>query len=140
MYSRSYFTGGSEISLPENYDGTAFSEDSIQDEIRIPKIESAKNEIKFSPKTEEKECDTSFQPPEYDECMTKEKGTRGGIFGIDFKGILGSVFSGDGFSSILPKDFGIEEIIIIGIALFLLFSPERDIECSLMLLALIFIK
>lgn len=140
MYSRSYFNTSSEISVPDNYDGTAFSDDNLQEEIKTPKIESAKNEIKFSPKSDNEECNSSYQGAEYNECSARERRSENSRFGLDFKGIFGSLFSGEGFSSFLPNKFGVEEILIIGIALFLLFSPEKDIECAFLLLALIFIK
>lgn len=140
MYSQSYFPQGAEISLPENYDGTAFSEDNAQSEVKIPKIESVKNEIKFSPTGDGDECQSASCEGEYEECIAKDKSKGAGLFGIDFKRSFGSLFSGGGFSSLLPKDFGVEEVLIIGIALFLLFSPEHDIECALLLFALIFIK
>ena len=140
MYSRNYFTGGADITLPENYDGTAFSDVSSGDEeVKAPKIEAVKNEVKFSPKsdTNTREC---TEPDEVcEECGTKEKSERG-LFGMKFGGSLSSLFSGARPFSFLPNEFGVEEILIIGIALFLLFSPEHDIECALLILALIFIK
>ena len=139
MYSQSYFPQGKEISLPDNYDGTAFSDDNFQNE-RTPKIEARQNEIKFSPKDEECESPSDALEAENEECIARTKESRGGLFGIDLKGMFSSLFGGNRFSSIVPKDFGTEEILIIGIALFLLFSSERDIECALLLLALIFIK
>ena len=140
MYSQSYFPNGRDISLPDNYDGTAFSENTPQSEARVQKIESVKNEIKFSPQSDEGEYTCECENEKYEECLSKSESERGGFLGIDFKGIFGSLFSGSKLSSFIPKDFGIEEILIIGIALFLLFSPERDIECALLLLALFFIK
>ena len=139
MYSRSYFQGDSEISVPDNYDGTVFFENTAQQEAKTPKIEPIKVEKKVSPKSDECECECD---PEPHDCRENphECTDRGGIFGFDFKGAFGSLFSGTRLGAFIPKDFGIEEILIIGIALFLLFSPERDIECALLLLALIFIK
>ena len=139
MYARSYF-GNSEISLPENYDGTAFSEDSIQKDTKTPKIESAKNEIKFSPKNDTAECSSPCQEDTYECSSPNKQKDKNGLFGIDFKGMFKSVFPENKLTSFFSDDFGIEEILIIGTALFLLFSPERDIECALLLLALIFIK
>ena len=139
MYSRSYFQGDSEISVPDNYDGTAFFENAVQSEAKAPKIEPIKVEKKFSPKDAECECECVGENNACNDDST-ERNARGGIFGLDFKGTFGSLFSGTRLGSFIPKDFGIEEILIIGIALFLLFSPEHDIECALLLLALIFIK
>ena len=138
MYSRSYFQGDADISVPDNYDGTAFLSEVIQSDAKAPRIEPIKSEIKFSPKDEacESEC---AETRECDECPM-DKGSGGGFLGIDLKRTFGSIFSGTRLASFLPKDFGFEEILIIGIALFLLFSPERDIECALLILALVFIK
>lgn len=138
MYSRSYFQGDADISVPDNYDGTAFLSEVIQSDAKAPRIEPIKSEIKFSPKDEvrESECERSC---EREECK-REKVSGGGFLGIDLKKTLGSLFSGTRLASFLPKDIGFEEILIIGIALFLLFSPERDIECALLLLALVFIR
>ena len=133
MYSRSYYPD-SEISIPENYDGTAFSEAQPEAEQRAPKIEPIRNEMKFSPKEPEEKQDMN------EECFAAQKTKERGLFGIDFSGIFGGLFRGGGLSSLIPKDFGTEELLIIGIALFLLFSPDRDIECALLILALIFVK
>ena len=138
MYARSYFQGDADISVPDNYDGTAFLSEVIQSDAKAPRIEPIKSEIKFSPKDEarESECERSC---EREECK-REKVSEGGFLGIDLKKTIGSLFSGTRLASFLPKDIGFEEILIIGIALFLLFSPERDIECALLLLALVFIR
>ena len=131
MYARSYY--GEDVSIPENYDGTAFSEQAPDSEARAPRIEPVKSEMKFSPKeTEPKETETCAEE------VAESKPA--GLFGIDFQGILGGIFSGKKISRYFPQGFGTEEILIIGIALFLIFSPSRDIECALLLLALIFIK
>lgn len=138
MYARSYFQGDADISVPENYDGTVFLNEVMQAEAKPPRIEPIKSETKFSPKDESTARDPGTNP-ECEECSAKPQ-ARGGIFGVDLKGIFSSVFSTSRLGSFLPKDFGFEEILIIGIALFLLFSPERDIECALLLLALVFIR
>ena len=130
MYARSYY--GEDVSIPENYDGTAFSEQPSESEARTPRIEPVKSEMKFSPKEPE--------PHEKNECHEECEAKPSGLFGMDFQGILGGFFSGKRISRYFPKDFGTEEILIIGIALFLIFSPSRDIECALLLLALVFIK
>ena len=132
MYARSYY--GEDVNIPENYDGTAFSEPSSEPELRGARIEPVKSEIKFSPDESAPDTCEKCTPCE---CEGKDSG---GIFGLDLKGIFGGIFSGSGLSRLLPSGLGTEEILIIGIALFLLFSPSRDIECALLLLALVFIK
>ena len=86
MYSRSYFPNDTDISIPENYDGTAFAGESPDDEIRMPKIEPVKNEIKFSPKNDEKQCCNAPRDDECEACMASKGASRAGLFGIDLKG------------------------------------------------------
>ena len=138
MYSRSYFQGEADISVPDNYDGTAFLGEGAQAEAKAPRIEPLKIEKKFSPKDEERisECGAY---PERDECHYDESGKES-CRGFDARGIFSSLFPGAKLSSFIPKGFGVEDVLLIGIALFLLFSPERDIECALLLLALVFIR
>ena len=138
MYSRSYFQGDADISVPENYDGTAFFSEAIQTEAKAPRIEPIKSDLKFSPKDEKTscECDEVCARDEHYEGRKKDDGD----CRTDLKGLFGSALSGTRLASFLPKDFGFEEILIIGLALFLLFSPERDIECALLLLGLVFIR
>lgn len=138
MYSRSYFQGDADISVPDNYDGTAFLSEAIQSDAKAPRIETIKSEVKFSPKDEACACEPE-EACDSEECRAEADQRPKGL-GIDIKRTFSSIFSGTGLGSVLPKDFGFEEILIIGIALFLLFSPERDIECALLLLALVFIR
>ena len=138
MYSRSYFQGDADISVPDHYDGTAFLNEAIQAEARAPRIEPIKSEMKFSPKDESASCECD-QARELDECR-EDCNERTGPFKTDLRGLFGSMLSGTRLATFLPKDFGVEDILIIAIALFLLFSPERDIECALLLLALVFIR
>lgn len=140
MYSQSYFSADRDITPPENYDGTAFADAIMQLDAKPPKIESVKNEMKFSPKNDDYCFEASTAATEKHEPVTNEKQERRGFWGLDLKGFFGSLFSDKSTESFLPKNFGAEEILIIGIALFLLFSPERDIECALLILALIFIR
>ena len=65
MYSQSFFNAGRDISPPENYDGTAFSEIPNQSEAKPQKIESVKNEIKFSPKSDELDCECAHCNEKY---------------------------------------------------------------------------
>ncbi len=132
MYSRSYYTD-TDISVPENYDGTVFTQDAPEE--KTARIEPVKSEIKFSP------ADKSCEENETEECFCEAAEQKPkSFFGIDLSGILGGLFGQKARSSSLLQNIGTEEIIIIGLALFLLFSPSKDIECSLLLFALIFIK
>lgn len=57
------------------------------------------------------------------------------VMGQIFSPVL-KFFNKDGFK--IPQ-FGTEEIILLAAAAFLLFGKERDIECALLLVALVFI-
>ena len=136
MYTRNYYSGEEKLSVPENYDGYAFSEE--KNELQATKEEEYKEgaahlkapwDIPKS-ESEEKAEEVSAKPKEHE-----------GLFGalaerLPFGKILGNMnFFKNGIS-----DFGTEELLIIGIALFLLFSKNGDKECSLILLFLLFIK
>ena len=108
MYSRNYYPD--EIQhppLPDNYDGTAFTEP-------VPPL-SEESTI----------SDNEGRTP------------------VSASPLLGGLFSKlplpfpDGIS--MPK-IGTEELLIIAVAAFLLFSKNGDIECALILLFLLFIN
>ncbi len=117
MYARSYYPESPErVNIPENYDGTAFTEreeNNIQD--------------KESPQT------NSY-------IMDKEESVETGLGKIP---ILSSLF---GKGSLFPSlsfrlsDIGTEEILIIAAAAFLFFSKDGDKESALILLFLLLIK
>ena len=84
------------------------------------------------------------EPTQNDECPhndSEEVGAnpRGFLRGAR----IGTLF--DGFPELMSRlglrvpKIGIEELIIIAVAAFLLLSPEGDRECSLMLLLLLFV-
>ena len=109
MYSRSYSDGQS-LSLPDSYVGTAFD-----------RQEPAKEEPIHNEQVEQ----VSAKP--------REPAEPAGLFG----GILDKIpFLGGKLSSL---HIGTEELLIAGVALFLLFSKGGDRECALILLALLFI-
>ncbi len=114
MYTRSFYPESTgEILIPENYDGTMLR-DTVENTEPEPKEEKS------------------------EEVPVFKKQEDGGIFswfGKLTKGGLGTDLLGGFF-----KDFGTEEILIIGIALFLIFSGSHDIECAVMMLLLLFIK
>ncbi len=121
MYSRSFFTDDKNPPTPpENYSGTALSEDE-------PLAE------------EHEECNASAQqcgcPPLPHEKPQKDESA--GIFS-KFFGQSGGIF---GFLGGEKRGFlshiGTEEILIIAVAMFLLFSKEGDKECAVMLLLLL---
>ena len=112
MYTRSY---GERASLPENYDGTAFSQPEP--------AEYERNEAHAIPAS----CG---------ECNVGHG--RGGSSGLSRLPFFGDLFGG-GIGGLFSS-IGTEELLIIGIALFLIFSGDGDTECALMLLLLLFIR
>ena len=121
MYSRSFYPTDTPLP-PENYVGTAFNNEKI--------TENPDNEIKSEPEIT-KETEESVP------AMGKEKGDS--LFGLSGLSSLfgGSIFDrGLGFLS----DIKTEEILIIAVAAFLLFSKDGDIECAILLILLLFIK
>ena len=133
MYTRSYYSNDEKLSVPENYDGNAFGDE--------------KKDI--ASQSEEKETykpvENNIQPPRRETSEKTEavigNAREGGLFNtILQKSHLGNIFGKidifkNGFS-----DIGTEEILIVGIALFLLFSKSGDKECAVMLLLLLFVR
>ena len=118
MYSRNYDTTD-DFSVPKNYDGTAFS---------AHKEESAKGA----------EAGGGGE----DGCVKEAFAPSGG--GGFFSSLLGKIpfassLSGFGLPTALkmPEIHG-EELLIIAVALFLLFSKNGDKECAIILLILLF--
>ena len=115
MYTRSYYPD-TPSPLPENYGGIALSEP-------MPK----------SPTTDfgtQEEKDT-----ESVKCM-------GGISGIGGIPIISKLFTGVGrvAEPLGIKSFGTEELLIAGVALYLLFSKSGDKECAVALLLLLLVN
>ena len=138
MYSRAYQLEEGKISIPKNYDGNAFREEKDYEPI-------AKDDV----------CDISAEVSErrdnIEDCVSlreeasgeahQRKSADGGIFASIFKGKRTS-----SFIDYLPFfkggrfDVGTEEILLVAISLFLLFSKDGDKECAIMLLLLLFVK
>ena len=125
MYSRSYYPEAQDrMSLPDNYDGTAFMEQKGFDSDNIA-------EISFNDKNEE----------QTDEQVIATGGRASNGIGsipilsglFDKRGLLG------GLGLSMPQ-IGTEEILILTTAAFLFFSKNGDRECALLLLLLIFIN
>ena len=119
MYSRSYEKTPPGVNLPNDYCGTALLE---------------------STHAEEDQLSSQSRIDEEDAITTSAQGTNGGIFSSVLSRIRGVELGG--FverGKLLLQDLGTEEILIISVALILFFSRERDIECGLMLLLLLFI-
>ena len=133
MYSR-ITQSIDDIRIPENYDGTAFCDGGKEEKkTKIPPIcrEGSTADLKISP--QENEVKT-------EEVFAQKHDGKGGFFGFDFGSIFHSLFGKNKRVSDFFDSFGLEEIIIIGLAAFLFLSSSGDIECAIMLLILLFIS
>ena len=131
MYTRNYIDDGSGVTIPQNYDGIAFDTDSPDNKNTVS---ASMGEKKISPPDIPKEDEEYTQ-------TSKTEGMGGILSGLFGKGGIKSIFPSLG--SLFPLDqfkLGKEEILLIGIALFLLFSKEGDKECAIILLLLLFVN
>jgi len=142
MYTRTYQAEDEKITVPEKYDGNAFREDRQCDTFQPQDIsisQSTEKDSKFdnSQDDAQKTTETSAEFPE-----NYEKKAEG-------DGLFASIFRGGHKASFLDNlpfikngkfDIGTEEILIVAVALFLLFSKSGDKECAIMLLLLLFVK
>lgn len=120
MYSRSYYPESEEmINIPENYDGTAFTEQKQIPENQPVVTETATRIEENRQKTETTASLFSGIP------------VLSGLFGN------GKLF---GNTSLKMPKLGTEEILILLAAAFLFFSKEGDKECGLILLFLLLIN
>ena len=131
MYTRSFHSDEG-IKIPDHYNGTSLLNQAPSEPSRIAK-ELPRGEMKISPadeSIEEEECVC--------EAISEQRSARPS--GDVLKGIFAPI--GRLFPSLaaITAEFGTEEILLIGLALFLFFSDSGDRECALILLALIFIK
>jgi len=134
MYTRSFYKEDNGISLPDGYDGNAFS---AGEEVRdAPSAVAATAEPKVSPRDipPEEECFTEVNEKEVEEA---------GFFSSIFSKFQGKRLfdkGGLGFLNLDKFKLGTEEILLIALALFLLFSKDGDKECAIILLCLIFVN
>lgn len=122
MYTRAYFPEEEKIKVPENYVGNAFGSEEINAKKSDTPPIVAEPVSSDAEEATMKHSDSSFGG-----------GLRNFSFSRLFDGL--DIFKGGAF-----KNIGTEEILIIGIALFLLFSQGGDKECAIMLFLLLFIK
>lgn len=136
MYTRSYYPDNEKISIPENYDGNAFREDisSISKEDAGEPMKENAFTMPYNESTEKAEP-TSSEPK-----GRKGDTGQGYISAFLQKLPISNLFGKTDFFKNAHLDFGTEELLIIGIALFLLFSKGGDTECAIMLLLLLLIK
>ena len=138
MYTRSFYSEDEKIKVPENYDGNAFTE------IKDIKGTAIEKEAETAQETAPLRAPWDLPHEEAKnisrEAMARPK-ERDGFFGeLMTKLPFGNIFAKGNFLKNTFSDFGMEELLIIGVALFLLFSKDGDKECALILLFLIFVK
>lgn len=133
MYTRNYVDDNIGVSIPQNYDGIAFGTDPGENKNTVS---CAVGEKKISPVDMPQQNEEEIAPASAD---VENGGAFGGLIGrIGLKGLLPGPLS-----SILSLDkfkIGKEELLLIGIAMFLLFSKEGDKECAIILLLLLFVN
>ena len=135
MYTGSYFEGEAPT-LPKGYDGCAFGSSEPQP---TQPLEARCAPPKISPLSSPPEAEE-----EYETTVGEEKcesvGLLSSIFGrLPFKGFLMGTGGGGSLLGLVEK-ITAEEILLIGVALILFFSPDGDKLLALALLALVFIK
>ena len=137
MYTRSYFPEEGGISIPQNYDGNALFDSPSEEPTSVGIPKTTAQETKISPRFEEardipdENYSSEIQEPAEEEAAP----AFAGLFPFKlFPGGLKSIFNLDSFH------IGTEEILIIAVALFLLFSKGGDKECSVILLLLLLIN
>lgn len=125
MYSRNY-QGETEdkLKLPANYDGTAFTEQKIE-EIRDTGTPFSESE--------------ATSPAHSESVETGAFGRESGILSGLSRSLFGGLFDGGRLNLRLPK-LGVEEILILATAAFLFFSKDGDTECAVLLLLLLLIN
>jgi hypothetical protein len=140
MYSRNYQAG--EIpTLPESYSGVAFREpEPIPED--APKSIPKSADVKFttSPAPPDPNLTAAPEPEPAPEPETIPTGglLSGIMDGLPLKGLFSGV-SGFNLGRLGLNKIGTEEILIIGLALFLFLSREGDKECAILLILLLFI-
>ncbi len=145
MYSRNRDGDESRITLPENYDGTAFMEKPKEQqpdlgERSIKVLGAPSADAKVSPvmmplEEEAKRSSAAPQKKSEDSSMTFGFLDKIPLWGLFKKGCT----VGEGIGIRLPR-IGTEEILIIAMALFLFFSKDGDRECAIMLAMLLLIS
>ena len=125
MYARAYNSDTQGIVIPDSYGGTALYEPTERmEEQEATVAEASKNPWEDEVHTES-ETVASREP-------------KSSFFSkLPFLDFLPNIFKTDTFG--LQK-IGLEEILILATAAFLLFSRDGDKECAILLIALLFLK
>ena len=139
MYTRNYYSEDEKIRVPENYDGNAFTE--AKETADAPEVQkSVKTDTESPPLRAPWDVPSEERKEVAEEVMAKPRENVGAFFDFMSKLPFKSVFKKDNFLRNTLSDFGTEELLIIGLATFLLLSKNGDKECAFILLFLLFVK
>ena len=141
MYTRSYHPNIPEdMSFPERYDGTSLlakeeptvPEGSGGEEDMPPKLTITKGIVE--------EMRSEAEPTAAKKCEGGSVFDKLRLPDLSRIPFLGALARKEGFLGGFFKNFGYEDILLIGLALLLFFSKSGDKECALIILALLFIN
>ena len=131
MYTRSYYPEEERLTVPENYDGTALRENTRREQ---------NSDTERNPNEETRELRAPWDIPKEEAVPTLSETKKSIGAGLFDKLPIGKLLNTkDLFKGSLDK-IGTEEILLVGVALFLLFSKNGDKECAIMLLLLLFVN
>ena len=139
MYTRNYYSEDEKIRVPENYDGNAFSEQ--KETVSAPETHQHTQPITEAPPLRAPWDIAKEEKQEASEEVMSRPPEDTGLFGTFLNRLpLRGLFKKGDFLGNSLSDFGTAELLIIGVALFLLLSKNGDKECAFILLFLLFVK
>ena len=140
MYSRSYKQDSDGISIPDSYSGVAFREPEVPEiPDDAPRSVAKSLDVRFTapePPDPNLTASTEAAPEQSEETVA----TGGFLSSLMDKLPMKSIFAGMDFGKLSFPKIGTEEILIIGLAIFLFLSRDGDKECAVLLLLLLFIR
>ncbi len=117
MYSRDFDDKERTLSIPDSYGGTMLTE-SIERQECIDGAPEEKDDSEIASAEEKKSRGFSL----FDKLQLKG-------FQLTKESLLSKI-----------KNIGLEEILIVAVAIYLIFSEDSDLECALILIALLFVS
>ena len=137
MYSRTYEKDLHTV--PESYSGVAFREpDPVPED--APKSIPRSADVKFTTSPAPPDPNLTAKSPDVNTEAIESVGASPGFLERLQLGKMFTGISGLDFSRFSLPNIGMEEILIVGLALFLFFSKEGDKECAVLLALLLLIR
>ncbi len=137
MYSRNYYNQRKEIILPDKYDGTALSDKEEESTYTESKEETSSSDSRENKETPSGLFDFGKGGTMIEQ--NKEKPDKNGDFSALFSALpLKGILGGFGLDKIKMPSFDAEDLLVLGIALYFLFSKSGDKLIAIMLLILLF--